>query len=163
MKKIVNVLIIIGYLWLTVIMLYNTVLPAQYKDLIPQFTNLPFLLSATFAGVLSSALLYMKQFTNKQNETNVNALLNFNDKLKDFDSTIFKLESLVNGQNGNLNTLNTENEKKSVKYDEIIKLLEKNNRLAQVELESRITNPLIDNNIKVKIKELLDNEKKNIL
>ena len=158
MKKIINALIIIGYLWLSLITLYNTVLPQQYKDLVPQFTNLPFLLSATFAGVLSSALLYMKQFTNKQGKVQVETLIAFNEKLKDRDSTIFKMEAMIYSQNSNINSLNELKTKENAKQDIIVKRLERSIELAELELASRLTNPLIDTNIKERINKVLDNE-----
>ena len=55
---------------------------------------------------------------------------------------------MIRSQNSNINSLNDLKTKENTKQDDIVKRLERSIELAEVELASRLTNPLLDTNIK---------------
>jgi hypothetical protein len=157
MKKIINALIIIGYVWLAFVGVYEFAIPLEIKQQLPIDTKM-FVFSAGFTGALSSALLYMKNFTNNSQKLNVTQFKTIRDEFGEVFDKINKLDSVVVKQNTNINRFNELKEQENIKLDESIKLQKETNKLLRLELESRITNPLIDNDIKDKIKAVLDNE-----
>ena len=162
MKKIINALIIIGYTWLTFALVYEFAIPIEYKSKIPLLNNFMLLYSGTFTGVISSALLYMKNFTNNSQKLNITQFMTIREEFSEVFNKIDKLDSVVVKQNTNINRFNELKEQENIKLDESIKLQKETNKLLKLELESRITNPLIDKDIKNKIKAVLNNEEDNL-
>ena len=70
------------------------------------------------------------------------------DEFSEVFNKIDKLDSVVVKQNTNINRFNELKEQENIKLDESIKLQKETNKLLKLELESRITNPLIDKDIK---------------
>lgn len=162
MKKIINALIIIGYTWLTFALVYEFAIPIEFKNKIPELNNFMILYSGAFTGVISSALLYMKNFTNNSQKLNITQFMTIRDEFSEVFNKIDKLDSVVVKQNTNINRFNELKEQENIKLDESIKLQKETNKLLKLELESRITNPLIDKDIKNKIKAVLNNEEDNL-
>lgn len=167
MKKILNVIIIIGYIWLSLALIYNQ-MPPEYTEKLP-IDNTTFILSGATLGIVSTVVQVIKLLLNKNTETNVNALICFKEFLNEQDTRLGELDEKTYKQNLMVENLgrvvtelsrvkNIENEKQ----EKIIELLKRNNELAKVELKSRLTNPLIDLNIKEEIEAILD-EEENIL
>lgn len=161
-NKILNLILIIGYVWFAVALLYNYALPIEYKELLPEINGLTFLLSGTTVASVSVVIQYVKSLLGKQTDTNVNTLLAFNDMLKGQEDKIKELTNIITRQNNNIADFNTERKVEVDNQNKIISLLERNNKYQKTELESRITNPLIDQNIKKRIEVLLNEEKDNL-
>ena len=162
MKKIINALIIIGYTWLTFALVYEFAIPIEFKNKIPVLNNFMLLYSGAFTGVISSALLYMKNFANNSQKLNITQFMTIREEFSEVFNKIDKLDSVVVKQNTNINRFNELKEQENIKLDESIKLQKETNKLLKLELESRITNPLIDKDIKNKIKAVLNNEEDNL-
>ena len=81
MKKILNVAIIIGYLWFSLALLYNLVLPPETKEALPQINNLTFLFSGTTMGAVAAVLQYVKQLTGKQKSDNLDNMIKLYERL----------------------------------------------------------------------------------
>lgn len=161
-NKILNLILIIGYVWFAVALLYNYALPAEYKELLPEINGLTFLLSGTTVASVSVVIQYVKSLLGKQTDTNVTNLLAFHDMLKEQEDKIKELTNIITRQNNNIADFNTERKVEVDNQNKIISLLERNNKYQKTELESRITNPLIDQNIKKRIEVLLNEEKDNL-
>ena len=161
-NKILNLILIIGYAWFAVALLYNYVLPLEYKELLPEINEITFLLSGTTVASVSVVIQYVKSLLGKQTDTNVNTLLAFNDMLKEQEDKIKELTNIITRQNKNIADFNTERKVENDNQTKIISLLERNNKYQKTELESRITNPLIDKNIKSRIEVLLNEEKESL-
>lgn len=161
-NKILNLILIIGYVWFAVALLYNYALPIEYKELLPEINGLTFLLSGTTVASVSVVIQYVKSLLGKQTDTNVNTLLAFNDMLKGQEDKIKELTNIITRQNNNIADFNTERKVEVDNQNKIISLLARNNKYQKTELESRITNPLIDQNIKKRIEVLLNEEKDNL-
>lgn len=161
-NKILNLILIIGYVWFAVALLYNYALPIEYKELLPEINGLTFLLSGTTVASVSVVIQYVKSLLGKQTDTNVNTLLAFHDMLKEQEDKIKELTNIITRQNNNIADFNTERKVEVDNQNKIISLLERNNKYQKTELESRITNPLIDQNIKKRIEVLLNEEKDNL-
>ena len=158
MKKIINGLIIIGYAWLTIALLYNSILPKEIVDKLPYIDKTTFILSGTFTGVLSSALLYMKMFVKNDKESNVRAMVGLADKVIDIEKQYFKLETFIKEQGNNIGEFTRQKEVDNRETIKNGKLLENVIKLQKLELESRLTNPLLDKGIAEKIKGVLGDE-----
>lgn len=161
-NKILNLILIIGYAWFSIALLYNYVLPLEYKELLPEINEITFLLSGTTVASVSVVIQYVKSLLGKQTDTNVNTLLAFNDMLKEQEDKIKELTNIITRQNKNIADFNTERKVENDNQTKIISLLERNNKYQKTELESRITNPLIDKNIKSRIEVLLNEEKESL-
>lgn len=159
MKKLVNTLIIIGYIWLALSLIFQTALPIEIKDKLPFINSWSFVFTGLSTGAISTILLYVKNFTRNSEASNLGIIIDITDRL-------LKLDDLINNQDKNIlkqneNLLKLE-QSKLIDNENNLKLIEQNNeiiRLQKVELESRLTNPLIDENIKAKIKAVLGDEK----
>lgn len=156
MKKILNVAIIIGYLWFSLALLYNFVLPPETKEALPQINNLTFLFSGTTMGAVAAVLQYVKQLTGKQKSDNLDNMIKLYERLSEQEKTIDMLKGTIEKQNDNINNLNVAKQTETKKQDEIINIMNKTNKYLKVELESRRTNPFTDQEIKDKIGVLLD-------
>lgn len=159
MKKIINTLIIVGYIWLALSLIFQTALPIEIKDKLPFINSWSFVFTGLSTGAISTILLYVKNFTRNSEASNLGIIIDITDRL-------LKLDDLINNQDKNIlkqneNLLKLE-QSKLIDNENNLKLIEQNNeiiRLQKVELESRLTNPLIDENIKAKIKAVLGDEK----
>lgn len=159
MKKIINTLIIVGYIWLALSLIFQTALPIEIKDKLPFINSWSFVFTGLSTGAISTILLYVKNFTRNSEASNLGIIIDITDRL-------LKLDNLINNQDKNIlkqneNLLKLE-QSKLIDNENNLKLIEQNNeiiRLQKVELESRLTNPLIDENIKAKIKAVLGDEK----
>lgn len=159
MKKIINTLIIVGYIWLALSLIFQTALPIEIKDKLPFINSWSFVFTGLSTGAISTILLYVKNFTRNSEASNLGLIIDITDRL-------LKLDDLINNQDKNIlkqneNLLKLE-QSKLIDNENNLKLIEQNNeiiRLQKVELESRLTNPLIDENIKAKIKAVLGDEK----
>ena len=159
MKKIINTLIIVGYIWLALSLIFQTALPIEIKDKLPFINSWSFVFTGLSTGAISTILLYVKNFTRNSEASNLGLIIDITDRL-------LKLDDLINNQDKNIlkqneNLLKLE-QSKLIDNENNLKLIEQNNeiiRLQKVELESRLTNPLIDENIKDKIKAVLGDEK----
>ena len=159
MKKLINTLIIVGYIWLALSLIFQTALPIEIKDKLPFINSWSFVFTGLSTGAISTILLYVKNFTRNSEASNLGLIIDVTNKL-------LKLDDLINNQDKNIlkqneNLLKLE-QSKLIDNENNLKLIEQNNeiiRLQKVELESRLTNPLIDENIKAKIKAVLGDEK----
>lgn len=159
MKKLINTLIIVGYIWLALSLIFQTALPIEIKDKLPFINSWSFVFTGLSTGAISTILLYVKNFTRNSEASNLGIIIDITDRL-------LKLDDLINNQDKNIlkqneNLLKLE-QSKLIDNENNLKLIEQNNeiiRLQKVELESRLTNPLIDENIKAKIKAVLGDEK----
>lgn len=159
MKKLINTLIIVGYIWLALSLIFQTALPIEIKDKLPFINSWSFVFTGLSTGAISTILLYVKNFTRNSEASNLGLIIDITDRL-------LKLDDLINNQDKNIlkqneNLLKLE-QSKLIDNENNLKLIEQNNeiiRLQKVELESRLTNPLIDENIKAKIKAVLGDEK----
>lgn len=161
MKKIINALIIIGYIWLAIVGIYEFAIPLEIKEQIPIDTKM-FIFSAGFTGALSSALLYMKSFTFKVRKDNTEAHVLIASEVSDMKHQTQKQEVLTLRMKENVESLIKNKEIETKEIQENNKLLKRSIELQELELESRLTNPLIDKDIAEKIKVVLANESDNL-
>lgn len=160
MKKIINAIIIIGYIWLSFILIYNTVLPQEYKDAIPFLNSLGVLFSGLSTGAISSVLIYIKTFVNKSERYNLDIIKDLVNQINALDDLFNKLEVAIKNQGANINQLNNE---KIVENENKKELLQENKelvKLIKLYFQSKATNPLIDKDIEKQIKEVLGDEEK---
>lgn len=161
-NKILNILIIVGYSWLSIALLYSQ-LPLEYQELVP-FINKDFLIfSGATTGAISAVIQYLKHVMNQNSETNLKSLLKFDNLLieqaKKIKEQGFQIDNLKNV----VEQLTKIKEEDNEKQKEIIKLLKINNNYAKLELQSKVTNPLIDKEIKEQIEKVFEDEEQSPL
>lgn len=161
-NKILNILIIVGYSWLSIALLYSQ-LPLEYQELVP-FINKDFLIfSGATTGAISAVIQYLKHVMNQNSETNLKSLLKFDNLLIEQAKKIKEQGFQIDNLSRIVEQLTRVKEKENVKQDEIINLLKESNTYAKLELQSRITNPLIDKEIKEQIEKVLEDEEQSPL
>lgn len=159
MKKLLNILIIIGYAFFAAALLYQQ-LPIEYQEKISFINKDYFLFSGISTGGIATVIHYIKNVLNKNTEFNLNSTLKFNDVLKQQGLKLEEQKINIDTLSQIVEALRSVKQDENVKQDEIIKLLNENNEYARLELKSRLTNPLLDKEIAKEIEEVLDNEKK---
>lgn len=146
LRKIFNFISIIMLLW-TIISGAYLALPAEYKELIPEFNWLTALISGGSTGVLGASILVVDSFI-KKNKVDVDSkyidlATKFLEIRSDYDNIKAKYKELETKINENTNVQNATNN-----------ALEETNRLLKIDLESKLSNPLVEE----KIKELIRGE-----
>lgn len=158
MKKLVNTLIIIGYIWLALSLVFQTSLPMEIKEKLPFIDSWSFIFTGLSTGGISTVLLYVKNFTRNSEAGNLSLTIDLTNKLLKLDEIIKEQEVNINKQNENILKLVNNKLVENANTNKIIEQNKEVIRLQKVELESRLTNPLIDENIKEKIKVVLERE-----
>lgn len=164
MKKTYTIFIILGYVWFSLVLLYIAVFPPTIKEQIDLKINETFAaLTAIGAGGISTLLVYFKGFTQKERKINLDTMLDFGKNLKDsqvlnselFDKVFKQLENYNNKTEKLFQEQTIKNEIEQKNNSKLVEI----ERLIKVELESKLTNPFLDEDIATKIKEVLGDEK----
>lgn len=137
LRIIFNFISIIMLLW-TIISGAYMALPAEYKALIPQFNWLTALVSGGSTGILGATMLIVDGYLRK-NKADVDT--KYFDLAKKFLELNEKYTALENKVNSNTEAQLETNE-----------LLKKTNNLISIDLESKLSNPLVEDFIKEKIR-----------
>lgn len=136
-RKIFNLISIVMLLWTIVAGAYLA-LPQEYKDLIPEFNWLTALVSGGSTGILGSTMLIMNAYL-KKNQNNVDSkYLDLANRFLALNEKYTLLEEKV-----------TTNTKSQVETNELLK---KTNNLISIDLESKLSNPMIEDFVKEKIR-----------
>lgn len=136
-KKIYNFISIIMLLW-TIISGSYLALPQEYKDMIPQFNWLTALISGGSTGILGATMLLVNGFMKKNKNEYDTKFLDMAKNYIDLKQDYKELENKI--------ALSTKEAKQTNE------LLEKTNRLIEIDLQSKLSNPLVENYIKEKIR-----------
>lgn len=137
LRSLFNFVSIILLLW-TIISGVYLALPQEYKDLIPQFNWMTALVSGGSTGVLGSAILFVDKQLKKQDASNSNKYLDLATKFLEIREDYKEVEKEL-----------AQNKKELI---ELKKLNEETNRLIRVDLESKLSNPLIEEFVKEKMR-----------
>lgn len=136
-RKLFNLISIVMLLWTVVAGAYLA-LPQEYKDLIPEFNWLTALVSGGSTGILGSTMLIMNAYL-KKNQNNVDSkYLDLANRFLALNEKYTLLEEKV-----------TKNTKSQVETNELLK---KTNNLISIDLESKLSNPMIEDFVKEKIR-----------
>lgn len=136
-RKTFNFISIIMLVW-TIISGAYLALPVEYKELIPEFNWITALVSGGSTGVLGTAILVVDNFI-KKNELSV-------------DGKYLDLANKFLALNDKYTALQKKVENQIEEQKETNELLQKTNRLISVNLESKLSNPLVEDFIKDKIR-----------
>lgn len=137
MRKLFNLISIVMLLW-TIIAGAYLALPQEYKDLIPEFNWLTALVSGGSTGILGSTMLLVNNFM-KKNQNNVDSkYLDLANRFLALNEKYTLLEEKV-----------TTNTKSQVETNELLK---KTNNLISIDLESKLSNPMVEDFVKEKIR-----------
>lgn len=159
MRKVLNVIVIIGYIWFVLMLAYNSIIPQEIKDKIPFINEYSFFFTGISTGGISTALLFVKNFVQKSENENVKTYLDLINKIEGINRVLEKQANVIQEQNKNINKLEQLKAVESEKLEELKVLNAKIVEQQQVELKSKLTNPLLDNDIKKLIEVVLGNEK----
>lgn len=143
MRKLFNFISIIMLLW-TIIAGVYLAMPQEYRELIPEFNWLTALVSGGSTGVLGLTMLILNSYL-KRNKDSV-------------DSKYLDLANKFLTLNQKYNTLSADVINNTIIQKETNELIKKNTELLSIDLESKLSNPLIEDFIKEKIGGVL-NEK----
>lgn len=143
MRKLFNFISIIMLLW-TIIAGVYLAMPQEYRELIPEFNWLTALVSGGSTGILGSTMLILNSYL-KRNKDSV-------------DSKYLDLANRFLALNEKYNTLSADVVNNTIIQKETNELIKKNTELLSIDLESKLSNPLIEDFIKEKIGGVL-NEK----
>lgn len=143
MRKLFNFISIIMLLW-TIIAGVYLAMPQEYRELIPEFNWLTALVSGGSTGILGSTMLILNSYL-KRNKDSV-------------DSKYLDLANKFLTLNQKYNTLSADVVNNTIIQKETNELIKKNTELLSIDLESKLSNPLIEDFIKEKIGGVL-NEK----
>lgn len=137
LRKIFNFISFIMLLWTILSGIYLG-LPQEIKDMIPKLTPFTMALTGGSTGILGTTILIVDRFL-KKNQVEVDTkYLDLATKFLALSDKYLNLEKKVDR---NTETQNKTNE-----------LIDKNNRLLGIDLESKLSNPLVENFIKEKIR-----------
>ena len=137
LRTLFNIVSIIMLLW-TIISGAYLALPAEYKNMIPEFNWLTALVSGGSTGVLGSTILLVDRQLKKQDTNNSNKYLDLATKFLSLNDKYLALENKVS------NNTEVQNETND--------LLKKTNKLISIDLESKLSNPLVEDFIKEKMR-----------
>lgn len=137
MRKLFNLISIVMLLW-TIIAGAYLALPQEYKDLIPEFNWLTALVSGGSTGILGSTMLLVNNFM-KKNQNSVDS------KYMDLANRFLALNEKYTLLEEKVST----NTKSQVETNELLK---KTNNLISIDLESKLSNPIIEDFVKEKIR-----------
>lgn len=159
--KLINVFISIFFGITALALVYISVVPDHIKALMPKELNwLTVIIVGIATGGAGSGLVYLKHFLNKERQENTSGLesltrlfISQEEKVKELTKHNEKLEKILNNILSEKNKENINVENLTKKYDRLIKLVE-------TDLETKLTNPLIDKRADEKIRGVL-NEKEN--
>lgn len=136
-RKLFNLISIVMLLW-TILAGAYLALPQEYKDLIPEFNWLTALVSGGSTGILGSTMLLVNNFLKKNQDSVDSKYLDLANKFLTLSEKYQALESEVK-----------QNTRMQFETNE---LLDKTNNLLSIDLESKLSNPMIENFIKEKIR-----------
>ena len=136
MRKLFNFISIIMLLW-TIIAGVYLAMPQEYRELIPEFNWLTALVSGGSTGILGSTMLILNSYL-KRNKDSV-------------DSKYLDLANRFLALNEKYNTLSADVVNNTIIQKETNELIKKNTELLSIDLESKLSNPLIEDFIKEKI------------
>ncbi len=120
-------------------------LPQEYKDMIPQFNWLTALISGGSTGVLGFSILLIDKMTKKYEDKVDTKYIELAKKFLELNNQYNELEIKYS----NIENKIYENTKLQLENKSII---EKTQRLISLDLESKLSNPLVENHIKEKLR-----------
>lgn len=144
MRKLLKLISIVMLLW-TVISGVYMALPLEYKELIPQFNWLTALVSGGSTGILGSTILFVESQLVKSENKNDTRYIELAKKFLELTDKYNDLE----------NAVQTSTIKNESKINDVIQVIDKNNKLLEVDLNSKLSNPLIDEKVKEMIEGVL--------
>lgn len=159
MKKLLNIITVIGYLWLSLALLFKFIVPETITEQLPFVDSWSFLFSGISLGALSSVIVFVKNMVGDTEKNNLQNLITIFDKLKETTNEVDSLKGLLDKQNKNIIKLEQSKLIDNEKQDIIIKQQARIIELNELELESRATNPYTDKDVKEKIKAVLGDDK----
>jgi hypothetical protein len=136
-RKLFNLISIVMLLW-TILAGAYLALPQEYKDLIPEFNWLTALVSGGSTGILGSTMLLVNNFMKKNQNSVDSKYLDLANRFLALNEKYTLLEEKV-----------TTNTKSQVETNELLK---KTNNLISIDLESKLSNPMIEDFVKEKIR-----------
>lgn len=137
LRKIFNLLSIVFLLW-TIISGAYLALPQEYKDLIPEFNWLTAVVSGGSTGILGTTILLIQNYFKKKD-------MDYSNKYLDLAQKFLELRE---DNKATLEENKLMREENKVIREEIAKT----NKLITLDLQSKLSNPLVEEYIKEKIR-----------
>src|SRR5690554_3577400 len=137
LRKIFNLLSIVFLLW-TIISGTYLALPQEYKDLIPEFNWLTAVVSGGSTGILGTTILLIQNYFKKKD-------MDYSNKYLDLAQKFLELRE---DNKATLEENKLMREENKVIREEITKT----NKLITLDLQSKLSNPLVEEYIKEKIR-----------
>lgn len=138
MKKVLFNIVIYTMLGWSVLSAVYLALPVEYQEMLPDFNWLTALISGGSTALLSTGALTVQSFLNKS-KTTTNETFTL---LKDNYSEIVNEYKILKTQ-----------------YAELKTTLDYNNELLRAELKAKLSNPLIDEEVKSLLEQVIINDK----
>lgn len=138
MKKVLFNIVIYTMLGWSVLSAVYLALPVEYQEMLPDFNWLTALISGGSTALLSTGALTVQSFLNKS-KTTTNETFTL---LKDNYSEIVNEYKILKAQ-----------------YAELKTTLDYNNELLRAELKAKLSNPLIDEEVKSLLEQVIINDK----
>ena len=91
-QKILNAIIIIGFIWTALATIYTTAIPPEIKAKLPYVSTLTLVFTGAASTTVSSILVYVKEFVRKEKTFNVK--IN-----KDLREMVIKQDKATNEKN----------------------------------------------------------------
>lgn len=135
-KAIFNIIVYTMLAW-SIFSATYLALPIEYQEMLPDMNWVTALISGGSTGLLGSGALFVKTLLDKakaSNDEKVNLVAN------QFIELVGKYDEVT------------------AKYNELVKSIDYNNLLLKAELKTKLTNPLITDESKVLIEQVLINE-----
>lgn len=137
MRKVFNLISIVMLLW-TIISGAYLALPEEYKAMIPEFNWLTALVSGGSTGLIGGAMLLVDGFLKRSKS--------------EYDTKYYELAKKFLELNDKYLVIENQNNILIEAQNRSNELLETNNRLLSIDLESKLTNPVVENFVKEKIR-----------
>lgn len=134
------------------------VIPPEYQAMIPNYNWLTAIVAGGATGIIGMLSLYAKSYLQKEGNKNIEIVGKIIDKVVSLEEELIKVKTSNAEVIREVKNLDGGSNKTNLNIERLTNEIAKNNRLQVADLESKMTNPLIDKEALSKIKELLANE-----
>lgn len=160
MKKLLNIFIGINFAWVGINAIYFGLIPEHIRVMLPEYNWLTALVSGGATGFFGSAAIYVKSLLSKERKDTSEIVEKQNNIIFSLLDAITSLEEKVLKADKKIDTNNLEVNKINIHYGELIKQIKRLIKLQEVDLASKLTNPLLDEDKAEEIRGVLS-EKEN--
>lgn len=160
MKRVLNIFITIGFILTALSALYVAMVPEHIKELVPQINWLTALIVGGTGGAFGSVGLYFKAFMKDESDKNDKEINTLRKDVIKLAELMVSMRDIITKLEEALGKATEENNRENINYQQTLQHIQRAIALIEVDLATKLTNPLIDKDA-AKVIEGVLNEKEN--